>query len=141
MLPATVMLGNRAYDWKTIPTLRRWGALLVTSASSTVMDPELGRSKPAMMQTSSSYRSRWSQERDELALLRLEVEILDGDGTANELLADVGQVEEAHRVCRSVLQCAPVIRMRVREPRPITAITPIASQVRPKLMIATAAGR
>ena len=78
------------------------------------------------------------EEGDELALLRAEVEVLDGDGAANELLADVGQVEKAHG--SSVLQCAPVIRMRVREPRPSTAISAHASQVMTKLMMARAAG-
>src|SRR5438034_1957150 len=49
MLSATVMFGNRAYDWKTIPTLRWLGGRLVMSLPSTVIVPPVGRSKPAII--------------------------------------------------------------------------------------------
>ncbi len=51
MLPATVMFGKRAYDWKTIPTLRWFGALLVMSLPSTVIVPDVGFSNPAIIRS------------------------------------------------------------------------------------------
>jgi hypothetical protein len=47
MLPDTVILGNRAYDWKTMPTLRLFGDTRVTSAPWMAIVPEVGFSKPA----------------------------------------------------------------------------------------------
>src|SRR6476659_3350022 len=49
MLSATDMFGKRAYDWNTIPTLRRFAGLFVMSVPSTVMVPAVGRSKPAII--------------------------------------------------------------------------------------------
>ncbi len=50
ILPATVMLGNRAYDWNTMPTLRFSMATSVTSwPSNSTRPPASGRSRPAMM--------------------------------------------------------------------------------------------
>src|SRR4029079_19288043 len=51
MLSATVMFGKRAYDWKTIPTLRWFGDVLVMSLPSTVIVPEVGFSKPAIIRS------------------------------------------------------------------------------------------
>ena len=49
MLSATVMFGNSAYDWKTMPTLRWFGGLRVMSSPSTVILPAVGISNPAIM--------------------------------------------------------------------------------------------
>jgi len=49
MLSATVMFGNSAYDWKTMPTLRRFGGTFVTSRPSIVIAPAVGCSKPAII--------------------------------------------------------------------------------------------
>src|SRR5687768_13820041 len=49
MLLATFMFGNSAYDWKTMPTLRWFGARWVTSVPSIATVPAVGRSKPAIM--------------------------------------------------------------------------------------------
>ena len=43
------MFGNRAYDWKTIPTLRWLGDRYVMSVPLTLMVPAVGCSKPAIM--------------------------------------------------------------------------------------------
>src|SRR4029079_4376284 len=51
MLSATVMFGKRAYDWKTIPTLRWVGDVLWMSLPSTVIVPEVGFSKPAIIRS------------------------------------------------------------------------------------------
>ena len=52
MLPATLMLGNSAYDWKTMPILRFSMPSGVTSASSnSTLPPASGDSRPAMMRS------------------------------------------------------------------------------------------
>src|SRR5213594_2984230 len=48
MFSATVMVGNSAYDWKTMPTPRRRGATSLTTRSSKRTSPASGRSKPAI---------------------------------------------------------------------------------------------
>src|SRR5689334_1237473 len=50
-LSATVMFGKSAYDWKTIPTLRWFGGMCVTSRSSIVIVPAVGCSKPAIIRS------------------------------------------------------------------------------------------
>src|SRR5438093_889224 len=48
MFSATVMVGNSAYDWKTMPTPRRRGDTSLTTRSSNRISPASGRSKPAI---------------------------------------------------------------------------------------------
>src|SRR4051794_4979013 len=51
MLSATFMFGNRAYDWKTMPTFRRFGGRWVMSVPSTLIEPWVGCSKPAIIRS------------------------------------------------------------------------------------------
>src|SRR5215213_3643790 len=50
-LRATVMFGNSAYDWNTMPTLRRFGGRWVMSFSSTLIVPSSGYSNPAIIRS------------------------------------------------------------------------------------------
>ena len=97
MLSATFMFGNSAYDWKTIPTLRLFGARLVTSRPSMPMVPS-GYLEPGdHPQGRRLAAARWPQERHELAALRVRSKSGDGRQRA-ELLVDTGQFQEPHRV-------------------------------------------
>lgn len=49
MFSATVMLGNSAYDWNTMPMLRWLVGVWVTSLPSNLMVPPEGLSNPANM--------------------------------------------------------------------------------------------
>src|SRR6184192_3269518 len=51
MFSATVMVGNSAYDWKTMPTPRRRGGTSLTTRSPNRISPASGRSKPAIMRS------------------------------------------------------------------------------------------
>src|SRR6187401_2168059 len=51
MLSATDMFGNRAYDWKTMPTLRWFGLRYVMSVPSTTIVPAVGFSNPAIIRS------------------------------------------------------------------------------------------
>ena len=98
MLSATVMFGNSAYDWKTIPTLRLFGGRCVMSAPSTMIVPAVGCSKPAIIRSvvvlpqPDGPRNDTNSPRS-----AAEVEVLDGDDAAEPLL-DAGEVEEASSV-------------------------------------------
>ena len=98
MLPATVMFGNSAYDWKTIPTLRWFGGLSVMSLPSTVIVPAVGRSKPPIIRSvvvlpqPDGPRNETNSPFDDV-----EVEILDGGDATGEVLLDTGQGQERHR--------------------------------------------
>ena len=97
MLSATVMFGNSAYDWKTIPTLRWFGGLYVMSLPSMTIVPAVGFSKPAIIRRRRRLAAAgWAQERDELAALGRQVEVLHGRDLAEPLL-DAGQLQERHR--------------------------------------------
>jgi hypothetical protein len=135
MLPATVMFGNRAYDWNTIPTLRWFGGRWVNHDRAAGRQLEAGDHP----QGRGLAAAGWAQERDELTPLGGEVEVLDCGHLAEPLL-DTGQLEERHERMPSMAQCAPPTWMRVREPRPSIAMAIIASQVTPKLINETAAG-
>ena len=71
MLSATVMFGNSAYDWKTIPTLRWFGGLYVMSLPSIVIVPG-GRLLEAgdHPQRRRLAAAGWAEERHELAASR-----------------------------------------------------------------------
>ena len=103
-----------------MPTLRLLGGRSVMSLPSTVMLPESGYSKPAIMRSVVVLpQPRGPEEGDELAPLGGEDEVLDrGEGA--ELLLDVGQLQEAHASLAH--QWAPPISMRVRVSRPMKAM-------------------
>ena len=102
MLSATVMFGNSAYDWKTIPTLRRFGGA-VGHVRAVDADRAGGRALEAgdHPQRRRLAAARRPEERDELAPLGGQVEVLDGDDVA-ELLLDAVQLQEGHRASRSL---------------------------------------
>ena len=93
--------------------------------------PAVGCSKPAIIRSVVVLpQPDGPEERHELALLHREVEVLDGDGAAREPLLDAGQGQVAHAAVVSVVimaQWAPVTSISVWLPRPMSAITPIAS--------------
>ena len=138
MLLATLMFGNSAYDWNTMPTFRLFGGRFVMSLPSTLMLPESGYSKPAIM--------------------RSVVVLPQPDGPRNEMnsprSADSSKSSTAVKAPNDFLtwssarnpelvvahQWAPPISTRLRVSRPTKAMPIIANQVSPKLMIATAAG-
>ena len=132
MLSATVMFGNSAYDWKTMPTLRWFGE---TAGDVRAVDPDgagVRYSKPAIMRSVVVLpQPDGPEERDELAAFGGQVEVLDGHDAAEPLL-DVGQLQEA--VTGIAHQRAPAIWTRGATPRPMTAMRIIASHVSPKLM-------
>ena len=140
MLSATVMFGNSAYDWKTIPTLRWFGGLRVMSTPSIVIVPAVGMLEagdhPQGRRLAAAGRP---EERDELAALGGQVEVLHRDDVAEALL-DAAQLEEGHRTGASMVSGRRRSVTLLREPRPTNEIAIIASQVRPKLMSETAAG-
>jgi hypothetical protein len=45
------MFGKSAYDWKTMPTLRWFGARYVMSVPSTTIVPAVGFSNPAIIRS------------------------------------------------------------------------------------------
>src|SRR3954470_6119797 len=51
MLSATVMFGNSAYDWKTIPMFRWFGGRCEISLPSIDIRPDVGRSNPAIIRS------------------------------------------------------------------------------------------
>ena len=91
MLSATVMFGNSAYDWKTMPTLRWLGERRVMSLPSTVIVPAVGCSKPGdHPQRRRLAAAGRAEERHELAALGGQVEVEHGGDVAEPLL-DAGQ--------------------------------------------------
>ena len=128
-----------------MPTLRRFGGWRVMSLPSTTIVPggrllEAG-DHPQGRRLAAAGRA---EERDELAALGGEVEVLDGGErrrSASGRRSARGRSSVPHGAMRARCVIArPPTWTRVREPRPRKAITPIASQVRPKLMSETAAG-
>ena len=102
MLPATFMLGNSAYDWKTMPTLRWFGARLVTSVPSMAMVPAVGRSKPGdHPERGRLAAARRAEEGHELAAFGGQVEVLDRGHVAEPLLDPV-EFQEGHGVLVSL---------------------------------------
>ncbi len=77
--------------------------------------------------------ARRPEERHELAPLGGQVEVLDGDDVAERFWTSVSS-RKPIGLASVVAQRAPAIWTRVREPRPRTAMRPIAIQVSPKLM-------
>ena len=51
MLSATDIFGKSAYDWKTMPTFRRFGGRYVMSSPLTWIVPLVGCSKPAIIRS------------------------------------------------------------------------------------------
>ena len=158
MLSATVMFGNRAYDWKTIPMLRRFGGRWVMSSPSIVIVPAVGCSKPAIIRRVVVLPQPDGPRNDTnspFSAARLK------SSTATvvaEPLLDALEDEEAHRWIVSVRWTRRIVKdcwigraISGRPPtwtppwrpcrvRPRNAMTPIAIQVSRKLIRDTAAG-
>ena len=138
MLSATDMFGNSAYDWNTIPTLRRFAGLFVMSFPAIVIVPAVGRSKPA--------------------IIRSVVVLPQPDGPRNDTNSpfSAARLKSSTAACGAPGNCfwtpsstrkdisallrPSTVRLRPRAERPIRAMTPMAAHVRPKLIRATAAG-
>ena len=50
-LAATLMCGNRAYDWNTIPVSRWWGGSRPTSRPRMTIAPLVGATNPAIIRS------------------------------------------------------------------------------------------
>ncbi len=142
MLSATVMFGKRAYDWKTIPTLRLFGALPVISAPSMRIEPAVGvleaGDHPEGRRLAAAGRA---EERDELASRGTSSsKSSTATMSPNTLLRSLLELEDTPSGFVLSGQCAGELDARLRAPRPMTAMRTIATQVRPKLTRASAAG-
>ena len=84
MFLRTVMCGHSAYDWNTMPMLRlSGGRLTCRAASNTVAVAERDRARARRLQPGEAAQRRGlaaparTEEDEELALLDLEVEVVD----------------------------------------------------------------
>ena len=97
MLSATLMLGNRAYDWNTMPTFRSWGGVRLMSWPSMEMVPDVGSSKPAIMRRVVVLPQPLGPRKDTNSpRATSQVEPLDRH-MGGELLAHRDQLQERHR--------------------------------------------
>ena len=146
MLSATVMFGNRAYDWKTMPTWRWFGGM-VGDVLAVDADGARGRALEAgdHAQGRRLAAARRAEERHELAALGRQVE------AARPRRSRPGTPCGCRLNSRKVMRGAPgrvdgrvIVARRsgrgsgCRARR--AAMKIIAIQVRPKLMSETAAG-
>ena len=97
MFPATVMFGNSAYDWKTIPTLRWFGGSVGdVRRRRSMMRPAVGFSKPAIIRSVvvlPQPDGPRNETNSPFSAARLKS--IDGGDVAEHLL-DAGQFQEGH---------------------------------------------
>ena len=121
-----------------MPTLRLFGGRLVMALPSTVMLPESGYSKPAIIR-SVVVLPQPDGPRNETNSPR------SAESTKSSTAAKAPNDFLTWSSSRNPIAClahqwAPPISIRLRVSRPMKAMAIIASQVIPKLMSATAAG-
>ena len=121
-----------------MPTLRLLGGRLVMSLPSTLMLPESGYSKPAIMRSVVVLPQPDGPRKDTNSPLAAESTKSSTAAKAPNCFLTLASSRKP--MPRLAHQWAPPISIRVRVSRPMKAMAIIASQVSPKLMSATAAG-